>query len=339
MNGAPLLSVVITAWRPRPYLRDALNSVRVQSDSMNPFETILVVNPLSPANEPGLPLDGVRIIECTESGVGAFIAAGVEASRGEIIAFLDDDDFWLPGRLRRVTQIMANCDRVGYYHNQQIAVDSSSTLTSFPFFRTWRFWRTQSSPIELGKDASVRLLSRVGRFLPYFNNSSIAVRRSILLSHIDGLKRLRRNEDEFVFYAALASRHAVFLDSARLTAYRVHGQNISTGVGGLDEPRLRKAYEFTSQSIEAQSIIRDLICGCGREDLMPLVSRELAFASVLNAVQSDDYDRKRIARRCLSLAKHIQVFDAGANSVALGVATASLLFPSAIQQLYARVRT
>lgn len=101
MNQRPLVSVVVPTYDRPEYLVGAVESVCAQS--YHPVE-LLVVDDCSP--RPAEPvvddvdtgaLDRVRVIRHeTNLGGNAARNTGIEAARGDIIAFLDDDDRWEP---------------------------------------------------------------------------------------------------------------------------------------------------------------------------------------------------------------------------------------------------
>lgn len=104
----PTVSVVIPTYGEAPYLPDAVRSALAQT--IRPTE-ILVVDDASPidgaAAVAGLdPI--VRIIRLDRNG-GANVARnrGIREARGDVIAFLDDDDIWLPEKLERQLSVMA----------------------------------------------------------------------------------------------------------------------------------------------------------------------------------------------------------------------------------------
>jgi glycosyltransferase involved in cell wall biosynthesis len=98
---APLLSVVIPTWNRAHVVCEAVESALVQREGR---VEALVVDDGSTDGTAGLITrrfgPRVRLLRMTErAGVGAARNAGVRAASGELIAFLDSDDVWLPGKL------------------------------------------------------------------------------------------------------------------------------------------------------------------------------------------------------------------------------------------------
>jgi glycosyltransferase involved in cell wall biosynthesis len=100
-HRVPTVSVVIPAYKVADYIAETLDSVFAQT--FTDFE-VMVVNDGSPdtddferALEPYLG----RIRYIKQENLGASVArnAGLQAARGEFIAFLDADDLWLPNYL------------------------------------------------------------------------------------------------------------------------------------------------------------------------------------------------------------------------------------------------
>lgn len=94
----PRISVVIPAWGVAPFIVETLTSVFAQTFSS--YEVILV-NDGSPDTkelEAAIELFRERLIYVKKSNGGAASArnAGVRAASGELLAFLDGDDVWLP---------------------------------------------------------------------------------------------------------------------------------------------------------------------------------------------------------------------------------------------------
>ncbi len=97
------VSVIIPTTRRPELVQRAIRSVAEQT--MRDLEIIVVVdgpNPDTLAALRGLSDPRLRIIEsATPSGAGAARNRGAGEARGEWLAFLDDDDAWLPQKLER----------------------------------------------------------------------------------------------------------------------------------------------------------------------------------------------------------------------------------------------
>ncbi len=107
----PKVSVIIPAYNSAKYLPDAIASVLDQT--YTDYE-IIVVNDGSTDNtrkvvEPYL--DRIRYFEQENQGVSATRNRGIYLARGELIAFLDADDIFLPDKLEQQVRIFnANPD-------------------------------------------------------------------------------------------------------------------------------------------------------------------------------------------------------------------------------------
>lgn len=98
VNGAPKVSVIIPAYNIALFVRETLDSVFAQT--FENFEVILV-NDGSPDTaelENALAPYADRLIYARQENLGASEArnAAICLARGELLAFLDGDDLWLP---------------------------------------------------------------------------------------------------------------------------------------------------------------------------------------------------------------------------------------------------
>jgi glycosyltransferase involved in cell wall biosynthesis len=97
----PLVSVVIPTIRRAKLVAEAINSVLVQT--VRDFEIIVVIDGQDPETSAALTLipdRRLRVIQNqTSLGPGSARNAGAAVARSPWIAFLDDDDAWLPQKL------------------------------------------------------------------------------------------------------------------------------------------------------------------------------------------------------------------------------------------------
>ena len=107
----PRVSVVIPVRNGRDYLQEALNSVLQQS--FVDLELLLINDGSKDDDYDRYALQDkrIRVIHLTGVGVSRARNVGMEQSRGELIAFLDADDVWFPGKLlAQVRYLEEHCD-------------------------------------------------------------------------------------------------------------------------------------------------------------------------------------------------------------------------------------
>lgn len=101
INTNPLVTVIIPTYNRGWILKEAIDSVL--SQDFEDFE-LIVVDDGSTDNTQDI-LDGyardIIALRQDNRGVSAARNAGIASASGQLIAFLDSDDLWLPGKLSR----------------------------------------------------------------------------------------------------------------------------------------------------------------------------------------------------------------------------------------------
>jgi glycosyltransferase involved in cell wall biosynthesis len=107
-GGAPAVSVVIPTYNRAWCLREAVDSALTQEFA--DFELVVVDDGSTDDTRQVLKGygDRVTVLSLENRGVSAARNAGIAAARGALIAFLDSDDLWLPGKLRRQVEFFAS---------------------------------------------------------------------------------------------------------------------------------------------------------------------------------------------------------------------------------------
>ncbi len=116
----PLVSVIIPTHNRWPWVGEAVQSVLGQ-DSCN-FELIVVDDGSTDrtAEELGKLSGDLHVIKQKRGGVAAARNRGVTLAHGQYIAFLDSDDYWLPGKLAAQTAFMERNKHVEICQTEEI---------------------------------------------------------------------------------------------------------------------------------------------------------------------------------------------------------------------------
>lgn len=133
---SPLVSVIMPAYNAQAYIAQALASVLTQ-DYAN--LELLVVDDGSTdgtAQHPALQDPRIRILQQANAGPAAARNLGLAQARGDLIAFIDADDLWLPGKLTaQVSYLQAHPDIsivFGGFQRWELAADGQFALPILP---------------------------------------------------------------------------------------------------------------------------------------------------------------------------------------------------------------
>jgi glycosyltransferase involved in cell wall biosynthesis len=132
VRARPLVSVIIPTHNRAALLQRALDSVFSQWGLGVEFDLDVIVIDDGSADSTASIVGEyaqVRLLRLpTHRGPSAARNAGIEASRGAFICFLDDDDIWLPGRLKLQIPVLEAQPEAGAVYSQVF-----HTLTGKPF--------------------------------------------------------------------------------------------------------------------------------------------------------------------------------------------------------------
>ena len=121
-----LVSVVIPTYNRKKYLEEAI--VSVVNQTYKCFE-ILVIDDGS--NENYAELICSKYDKCTylykqNGGLSSARNFGIKHSKGDYIAFLDDDDYWRNDKLEKQVAVLENNNEVDCVHSSASVVDENS---------------------------------------------------------------------------------------------------------------------------------------------------------------------------------------------------------------------
>ena len=113
------ISVVIPARNAAPFLHEALASVRAQG--LRDVEVVVVDDGSTDGTaDAARAFGGVRVIRQEAAGSGRARNAGLRATSGDLIAFLDADDLWTPDKSAAQIALLASDAALGIVFSDMV---------------------------------------------------------------------------------------------------------------------------------------------------------------------------------------------------------------------------
>ena len=207
---SPATSVIIPCYNGEKYLPEALESVRSQTA---PVREIIVVDDGShvpirtPADWDGPPL---RILRTRNQGQSAARNVGISLAAGDFIAFLDADDVWLPPKIARQEQALADSPN---------SVACYTRCTNEPGFFSFGPY----PPRAVSDDEFLQVLW----YQAFFPPSTLLVRKDVL-RQIGGFHESQGDcGEDHELYFRIFSRGSFVQVPEPLCRYRQHGQQFT----------------------------------------------------------------------------------------------------------------
>ena len=226
----PAVTVLIDTYNHERFIEEAIVSV-LEQDFPRAEVDILVVDDGSTDRTPEIVRKfepHVRMLRKTNGGQGSAFNAGIPETRGEIVAFLDGDDWWAKAKLSVVMEYLACRPHIGIVGHgiYEIDSDTGETTTTTP---------QHAGEIRFDTVAGGRFFRQM---MCFFGTSRVTMRRSVLLRVLPVPESLVVEADEFISIMSAAYSAAGLLQQP-LTFYRLHANNLFQ-VRRKDEVKLRR---------------------------------------------------------------------------------------------------
>jgi glycosyltransferase involved in cell wall biosynthesis len=226
----PAVTVLIDTYNHERFIEEAIVSV-LEQDFPRAEVDILVVDDGSTDRTPEIVRKfepHVRMLRKTNGGQGSAFNAGIPETRGEIVAFLDGDDWWAKTKLSVVMEYLACRPHIGILGHGIYEIDSDTreTTTTTP---------QHAGEIRFDTVAGGRFFRQM---MCFFGTSRVTMRRSVLSRVLPVPESLIVEADEFISIMSAAYSAAGLLQQP-LTFYRLHANNLFQ-VRRKDEVKLRR---------------------------------------------------------------------------------------------------
>ncbi|MDP3704047.1 MAG: glycosyltransferase [Candidatus Omnitrophota bacterium] len=265
----PAVSVIVPIFRCAAYVGRALESVFAQT--WQDLE-VLVIDGSPEEHEAALAPYRARIRYAKQRAVGVSAARnlGMRQACGDVIAFLDGDDTWLPEKLAQQIELLRRHPDVGLVFTDGHQIDHTGRIIRatllperHPSFIAWCTQAATTNPkVQIGSLYEV-LLS--GNCIP---TSSVVVRRTCL-QELGGFNEAYPVAEDYDLWLRVARKYSVALLREVTTQYRVRDD----GLSGSAEMRLARWREADAKVLAAyldeapeplRRLIRARISHCSR---------------------------------------------------------------------------
>jgi hypothetical protein len=243
-SGLPTVTAVIAAYNYEQYVGEAIQSVLDQGyplellqvvvvDDGSTDRTAAVVRGYSERHP-----DVVRLVQQVNSGPEAAVSRGMAETTGEVLAFLDADDAWMPGKLLGQVAVLQDRPEVGLVFGDMQPVDGDGNPLDRPLILH------AMPPLNRRKAAQI-LAGNIA------STSAIVARRSVISPMPQGIPIA---DWWFTLEAAVVSE--VAWTAAPVVRYRIHGSGRSAGRQGLGgAPKLGPFQRDVQFKLEAIRIL------------------------------------------------------------------------------------
>lgn len=219
MTGNQKVSVIIPVYNGERYIVQAIESVL--SQTYENFE-VIIVNDGSMDNsyekiEPFLKQRNIKYIEQKNKGVAAARNTAIKNSSGELIAFLDQDDLWLPEKLEIQVDYLRRHSEVGLVHSNISYINECPDIAETP-----QNWPTNIHGMCF-KDLFVKNCIAV---------LTVVVNRTCL-DFVGPLNESIPRSDDYELWLRVSRRFPIGHVGTALAIYRIHESNTSRSYLGM----------------------------------------------------------------------------------------------------------
>jgi glycosyltransferase involved in cell wall biosynthesis len=217
ITSSPSTTVLINNHNYGRYLKQAIDSALTQA--CHNLEIIVVDDGSTDESRSILrDYDGrVQLIFQPNGGQASAFNAGFTQCRGEVICFLDSDDWFLPGKVGEVARAFELNPQVQWvFHPVQMTFPDGRTEISPS--------EMQSTLVDMRQQVAMQGKMKIAPAPP---TSGLSFRRGVLSKILPMTESIRITSDNFLKLAAMSLSPGLYLDKA-LSAQRIHEANAYT---------------------------------------------------------------------------------------------------------------
>lgn len=214
----PLVTAIIPTYNRKEYLENAIQSVANQSYSNI---EILVIDDGSHSNYAQSVCD--KFSNCyylykENGGLSSARNYGINLAKGEYIAFLDDDDYWLETKIEKQVEILLKNKDIDCVHSSAAVIDENDKLTGDII---------GASPNKINKRSGYVFWNALGTWV--VKSPTPLIRKTVFQSDLLFDESIKVGED-VDFYQRMFYRHKVYYINEPLAFYREYNNSARLSV-------------------------------------------------------------------------------------------------------------
>lgn len=207
----PLISVLITTYNYGRFIEEAIGSVLSQDYPGDRMEVVIVDDGSTDDTAERVRKYGakVRYFYKPNGGQASALNLGFAKARGEIVALLDADDLFLPGKLARMAEAFQQDPALGMFYHPLLEFDMETNER-----------RESQFPLISGS-----FFEHLEKFVPYFGPGDCVSFRRTFLDRLLPIPEIIRMLADGYLSSLIVFVAPILAVPECLTVYRFHGKN------------------------------------------------------------------------------------------------------------------
>ena len=219
----PFFSVIISNYNYGAFIGEAIESVLNQIFPSEDVEVIVVDDGSTDNSREKITTyaGSVKAIFQENRGQASALNAGIEQSKGRIIAFLDADDYWHPSKLDFIYREFVKSPAIDFVYHFMNVVDNTGRIVDRYVY---------PDPFSASRPQETYLDRYLRGSLPWFSpTSGMTIRADCLKKACPIPEGFRIGADLYLHYILPFHIRELSLIRKPLGYYRLHGGNLSGG--------------------------------------------------------------------------------------------------------------